>query len=97
MEPQFDVRIDWARGSVAAVALLPRSHIDLPPYLARGSYLLRLNQIHRSLESNVYSSCLVCGVTPVLVEVRESRCSMKGDAHAQHRLRDARVLAKSDD
>lgn len=59
--------------------------------------LLRLNQIHRSLESNVYSSCLVCGVTPVLVEVRESRCSMKGDAHAQHRLRDARVLAKSDD
>lgn len=57
--------------------------------------LLRLNQIHHSMR--LISVAAVCGVTPVLVEVRESRCSMKGDAHAQHRLRDACVLAKSDD
>ena len=50
MDLQFDLRIDWVRGSVAAVALLPRSHIDLPPYLARGSYLLRLNQMRGKLK-----------------------------------------------
>jgi hypothetical protein len=46
---------------------------------------------------SLISIAAVCGVTPVLVEVRESRCSMKEDAHAQHMLRDAHVLAKSDD
>ena len=48
LELWFDVQIDWLGGVVAAVALLPRSHIDLPTSLARGSYareMLRLNQM----------------------------------------------------
>jgi len=49
----FDVQIDWLRGVVAAVALLPRSHIDLPTKLARGSYareILRLNQMRGQMK-----------------------------------------------
>ena len=42
--------------------------------------LLRLNQIHSSM--SLISTAAVCGATLVLVDVHESRRSMKGDAHA---------------